>query len=84
MVANNFFGFSRSRITIFSVFDLFPSSEVRFPGVSEKKATSVPDISAEQISRISNIKRLKISVKSKDEKKRIKLAGSGSNSGDFD
>jgi hypothetical protein len=50
IVANSFFGFSSKLITIFWVLVLLPLPEIKFAGVREKKATSAPEIKAEQIS----------------------------------
>jgi len=62
IVANNFFGFINSFWTISSFFDafLFEESFSKSEGVKEKKATSAPDIKAEQINKISSIRILVI------------------------
>ena len=74
--ANNFFGCFNSSIMISKDFDvLFFASSKSF-WVSEKRATSAPDISAEQIKSTSNPIAPVINVLSK---RGVKLKGSGSN-----
>ena len=63
IVANNFLGFSNKFTTICSSF-LFLESSFKSVFESEKKATSVPETSAEQISRTSNAKALNVVSKS--------------------
>jgi hypothetical protein len=52
MVASNFFGLSSSFIKIFSRLLILLSSASKSEGFKENKATSDPETSAEQISKI--------------------------------
>ena len=76
IVANNFFGCFKSSIIISNEFDLLSFASSKSFCVSEKSATSAPDISAEQIKSTSNpmIPVVKVLFK-----RNIKLRGSGSN-----
>ena len=74
IVANNFLGFCNKFSTIFSSF-LFLESSFKSVFESEKKATSVPEINAEQISKTSNAKALNVVRKSIEAKN--KNSGSG-------
>ena len=76
IVANNFFGCFKSSIIISNDFDLLSFASSKSFCVSEKRATSAPDISAEQIKSTSNPTMPVVKVLSKRD---IKLGGSGSN-----
>ena len=55
IVANNFFGADKRLFTLWWAFDSEELSVSFSDGLSEKKATSEPDIKAENKSRINNI-----------------------------
>ena len=76
MDANSFFGCFNSSIIISKDFDLLSFASSKSFCVSEKSATSAPDISAEQIKSTNNPIVPAINVLSK---KGVKLEGSGSN-----
>jgi len=78
--ANNFFGCFKSSIIISNDFDLLSFASSKSFCVSEKRATSAPDISAEHIKSMSNPRIPVIKVLSKKD---IKLEGSGSKYGVF-
>jgi hypothetical protein len=78
IVASNFLGFSRRLMTIFCVFDLFPSSVMKFAGVSEKNATSAPEINAEHNNSTNNVIRLISWVIPIEARNKSKLGGSES------
>ena len=79
IVAKSFFGFDRSFSTIASFFAIAFSWFVsKSDGDNEKKATSAPDMSAEQANKTINKIMLVICEKSKAERK-SKLGGSMSN-----
>src|SRR5690606_22131043 len=77
IVANNFFGLPNNRCTIASFFAMdFSRFVSKSEGVNEKKATSDPEIRAEQASKITSITPLVIWVISKTLKKKSKPGGS--------
>lgn len=80
IVANSFFGRSKSLEIILKVFG-FSSSPVSMSDlVNEKKATSAPEISAEQINKTMSRTIPEIKGMLMDNNGNIKLGGSGSNS----
>jgi len=76
IVANNFFGCFKSLIIISNDFDLLSFASSKSFCVSEKSATSAPDISAEQIKSTSNPTMPVVKVLFE---RNIKLRGSGYN-----
>lgn len=69
IVANSFFGLSSRLIMICSCLDTFPSFTSKSDGLRENRATSEPEISAEDISRIKKRIILNTSENSNTEKK---------------
>lgn len=78
MVANSFFGFSRSSTTLFFCFDVVESS-LNWVGEIEKKATSAPETNAEDINKDNNTKQFIIVNKSMFDIAKNKELGSVSN-----
>ena len=78
--ANNFFGCFKSSTIISNDFDLLSFASSKSFCVSEKRATSAPDIKAEQIKSMSNPIIPVIKELSKND---VKLEGSGSKYGVF-
>lgn len=79
IVANNLFGFSSNKATDFSLPDLDSDALLRSVWLSEKKATSAPEINAESISNIKSVTMLSTFDKTAADKRSDKNAGSGSN-----
>lgn len=77
MVANNFLGLCKSLTTALSSFDS-PEILIISVGDKEKKATSVPEINAEQINNKKRINMAIIDMLSIATKKFKKSSGSGS------
>ena len=69
IVASSFLGLSNKLIMICSCLDTLPSFTSKSEGLSENKATSEPEMSAEDMSRIKKNIILKISVNSMTENK---------------
>jgi hypothetical protein len=78
MVANNFFGRSKSLAIICIEADLFSKPSFKCVLVKENKATSAPEIRAEHVSKTIRIIILVINEVSIIRKFEIKTVGSGS------
>ena len=79
MVANNFFGLSSNETTAFSLIDFDSFALLRSVWESEKKATSVPEINAENISNKKSDTMLSTFDKTAADKRIDNNVGSGSN-----
>lgn len=79
IVASNFFGFSSKSETIRIGLEPFSEASSRSDLERENKATSAPEINAEQSKSKNSRARPKINLRSKAIKKNDKLEGSGSN-----
>lgn len=79
MVANNFLGLSSNLVKIGTALDFSPKPSSKSVLLKENNATSAPEISAEQISRIKSSTKPRTIEISAVNKLMIKLGGSGSN-----
>lgn len=79
IVASNLFGRSSNETTAFSLLDFDSAALFRSVWVSEKNATSAPDINAERISNKKRVTILSAFEKTAADKRIDKNVGSGSN-----